>query len=329
MSKSRLIFSIIVPVKKMSEDLRNCIAHCLKLAYSSFEVIVLPDNNINLQDDRRRVKVIPTGPTSPAEKRNVGIKEARGVFLAFIDDDAYPDKNWLRNTEKYFEDEDVAAVGGPNLTPESDELSRKASGFVLGCFVGGGPLSYEYSETSVKRAMKVKTQSSCNLIVRKSVMNKIGGFTVTYWPGEDTKLCGDIVKIGKKIIYAPDVIIYHHRRPLFREHLRQISNYALHRGFFVKRFKETSLSLTYFLPSIFVLFVFFGFLLSFLSDIVRLPYLTVLSIYLLLVLFEASRKAIETRNLKLGAWVFFGITLTHFTYGLSFLKGLAKRQLNR
>ena len=52
----------------------------------------------------------------------------------------------------------------------------------------------------------------------------------------DTKLCLDIVyELGKKIVYEPKAVVYHHRRRLFKEHLNQISNYALHRDFFVEK----------------------------------------------------------------------------------------------
>ena len=89
------------------------------------------------------------------------------------------------------------------------------------------------------------------LFVRKSVLDSIGGYRTDFWPGEDTLLCKDIVDNWKRIVYDPWVVVYHHRRPLFLPHLRQLGRYAFHRGYFCKRFPSNSLKLSYFVPSAF------------------------------------------------------------------------------
>ncbi|MBQ5511265.1 MAG: hypothetical protein IIT94_09040, partial [Prevotella sp.] len=72
--------------------------------------------------------------------------------------------------------------------------------------------------------------------------------------GEDTLLCEDIVYgQGKRLVYDPWAIVYHHRRRLFGPHLRQLGRYAFHRGYFVKKSPKTSFKLSYFVPSLFVL----------------------------------------------------------------------------
>ena len=68
--------------------------------YKKFEVIVLPNEHaqydLTLLKKYKWLKIIPTGKiTKPAEKRNIGVKEAKGNIIAFIDDDAYPGNDWL------------------------------------------------------------------------------------------------------------------------------------------------------------------------------------------------------------------------------------------
>ncbi|MBI4743240.1 MAG: hypothetical protein HY776_00140 [Actinobacteria bacterium] len=127
------------------------------------------------------------------------------------------------------------------------------------------------------------------MIVRKSVLEQLGGFDTKFWPGEDTKLCLEITKkLNKKIIYSPDVLVYHHRRPLFTSHLKQVWSYALHRGYFVKRFPETSLRLTYFIPSIFVFGLMFGLIFALFNPIFRSIYLFGLSFYLICVFLSVT-----------------------------------------
>ena len=95
---------------------------------------------------------------------------------------------------------------------------------------------------------------SCNLLVRADVLRAINGYRTDFWPGEDTLLCEDIVYgQGKRLVYDPWAIVYHHRRRLFGPHLRQLGRYAFHRGYFVKKSPKTSFKLSYFIPSLFVL----------------------------------------------------------------------------
>ena len=266
------------------------------------------------------VKVIPTGPLKPAAKRDMAINQAKGEILAFIDDDAYPEKDWLKNAVKHFENRDVAAVCGPAITPADDTLRQKASGAVFSSFLVSGSYAYRYL---AKDRREVDDYPSCNFLLRTSVMKELGGFSTDFWPGEDTKLCLDITKkLGKKIIYDPGVLAYHHRRTLFLPHLKQIASYALHRGYFVKKYPQTSMRIAYFLPSIFVAGLILGGIISLFSVLLRQIYFISLSFYVLIVFVFSILK-----GLRLFGHVFLGILLTHFTYGAYFLKGLFSRKL--
>jgi len=173
------------------------------------------------------------------------------------------------------------------------------------------------------RRKEIDDYPSCNLFVRKSIMQELGGFKTNFWPGEDTKLCLDITKeLKKKIIYDPRVLVYHHRRALFFPHLRQIASYALHRGYFVKRYPQTSVKISYFIPSLFVIGVIAGMMLSFIFSPLQAPYHFIMRFYLFTVLFFSINK-----DFRFILPVFAGIILTHITYGSFFLQGLASKRL--
>ena len=169
--------------------------------------------------------------------------------------------------------------------------------------------------------MEVDDFPTVNLSVRKDIFEKIGGFDTHYWPGEDTKLCLDIINLKYKIIYDPSVVVYHHRRELFLPHLKQIFSYSIHRGFFVKKFPKTSLRLGYFIPTFFVLFLVFGAVLSFLIPYFNYFYVFIMGLYFAMLLFTSIAK----RNLL----VIPGILFTHLVYGVGFVKGLSARRLKR
>ena len=316
-------YTIVIPIKNLGEHLYESLKHCLTLDYPFYEIIVLPDNEAELPVSANNVRVIPTGSIPPSQKRDLAISHACGNVLAFIDDDAYPRRDWLKNAAPYFEDENVASVGGPAVTPSSDNVWQRASGHILSSRIGSGPHFYRYTPG---RMREVDDYPTCNLLVRKSVLERVGGFDTKYWPGEDTKLCLEITKkLGMKILYVPDVLVYHHRRPVFRPLLRQIWNYSVHRGFFAKKFPETSLRFSYFLPSILVIVFVLGPLLTVIIPQIGITFISLVATYMGVNLISALR----TKDLKAMILVFLGVILTHVCYGLGFPRGLLAKELKR
>jgi len=311
--------SIIIAVKEPNDNLKDCIEACLQLAYQDYEIIVLPDEAFSYV--REKVRIIPTGLCLPAEKRDLASSYATGEILAFLDDDAYPAKDWLAQAVKNFNDPLVAAVAGPAITPSEEGLREEASGLVYESFAFSGHFRYRYRKG--KRQL-VDDYPSCNLLVRKQIFDQLGGFKTKFWPGEDTILCLEITKrLKKDIVYDPEVLVFHHRRPLVAGHLKQIRNYALHRGYFAKRFPETSLRWQYFVPSVFILWLLVGALSCFFNAVFSMVYLSVLAFYVVFIFFNALRK----NSLKLTGLVFSGIILSHLCYGIYFIRGLLSPQL--
>jgi len=317
--------SIIIAVKTWQKNLEECVDKCLGLDCPEFEIIILPDADIGVipalvKQGKVAIRVLPTGPVSPAKKRDLAMDYARGEILAFIDDDAYPREDWLKKGVSDFSDSGIAAVGGPAITPESDSLKQRASGIVYSSPLVSGKYVYRYLS---KARREVDDYPSCNFLIRKTIMQELSGFNTNFWPGEDTKLCLEITKkLGKKIIYDPEVVVYHHRRPLFMPHTKQIANYAFHRGYFVKRYPQTSLRLPYFLPTLFLFSIITGAILSLFFIPVRISYSLGLTLYLFLVgLFSGSK------GLRFFPYVFSGIILTHLVYGFYFVKGLFSKVL--
>lgn len=315
------LISIVVPCREIDALTRECVTRCLRLDYPDFEVLILPDREVPLPFSDPRMRIIPTGTERPTEKRNLGIDRSRGELCAFIDSDAYPRRDWLKSVVGFFQNPEVAAVGGPGITPPEDDFMQKASGEILSSLLGSWGARIRYR--SVGGVREIDDWPTFNLICRKDILEKVNRFSVDFWPGEDTKLCIDIIETGHKILYGPGVVVYHHRRPLFIPHLRQISRYGLHRGYFSKVFPKTSRRPLYFLPSVFMVISIVGAIAFVFFPAWRPAFLGPLIAYLLAVLFTALR----VRNPKMAMVTFFGMVLTHLTYGLAFLRGLATRRL--
>lgn len=324
--------SVVIACPYPSVYLDECLRALADQTYRDFEVIVLPDVDAPAPTQNYPLRYVATGKKRPAEKRNLGIRLATGDVVAFIDDDAYPDPHWLEVAVKYFTVPAIGGVGGPGVTPPNDPFLARAGGRVYENILVSG--NYRYRYLGGRTREDIDDYPSCNLFVRTDLLRKIGGYRTDFWPGEDTLLCEAIV-LGehKRIVYDPWCLVYHHRRALFGPHLRQLGRYGFHRGYFVKRFPATSCKVSYFIPTLFVLFVVLGGVAMAAlaagcagagtwSRWVVLAYLVPLACYLLLV-----DVASFSFNLPLWFVTGAGIVASHLWYGVRFVCGLCARRM--
>ncbi len=317
--------SIIIPLYIVEERFFRDLKKFEKLKYPEFEIIIVCDKKIEIPKlGKLKIRSILTKKkkTGPAEKRDLGLISAKGKYCAFIDDDAYPDRNWLKNAILDFQDNRIAAVGGPGVTPPEDGYREKLTGLVYDSYFCGGGARHRFKPEKMRF---VEDFPAYNLIIRKDVLEKVGGYGNYFYGGEDTFLCLKIIKTGFRILYDPEVIVYHHRRPLFLPYLRQISNVGIHRGYFVKKFPETSLLYFYFIPSTLTLGFFLGLSISFVNKGMLISFSILLAFFLLLGFASVIRKTSPKNSLIVSV----AIILTHLTYGTFFVKGLLTRSLKR
>lgn len=321
--------SIVIACPNRSWMLDECLEAIAIQTWRNFETIILPDFDFTLDENLKQktnARIIPTGKVRPAQKRNMGIKDSSGDIVAFIDDDAYPDAHWLEYAVRFFSEPSIGAVGGPGVTPPGDRAFQRLGGRVYDNILVSGNYRYRYKAGGIRR--DVDDYPSCNLFVRKPLLDSIGGYRADFWPGEDTLLCKDIIDCGRRIVYDPWVVVYHHRRALFLPHLRQLGRYAFHRGYFCRKYPSNSLHLSYFIPSLFVLYISFY---PVVASITVLPgslayYLCVTYVFLLA--FYFALVFLSSFSFNPVSWVMtaVGIFCSHLWYGIKFIQGLFARK---
>src|SRR5262249_37291045 len=152
---------------------------------------------------------------------------------AFIDSDAYPERDWLARGARYFDDARVGAVGGPNLDPPDMTFHQVVGGDVL--YSRLSSRNFASRMYKVNRFGDCDELPSCNLIVRRAAFEAAGGFDPTLFVAEDSHLCAEIRRNGFRIHFVPDARVYHYRKPLFQPFLRQIWNAGWYRARLVRR----------------------------------------------------------------------------------------------
>lgn len=122
-----LEISVIVPVYKAEQYLERCVESILKQTYQNFELILVddgsPDNSPAMcdkwaeKDDRIRVIHKKNGGASSA--RNIGIRVAKGNWIAFVDSDDWLNENALKTLYELANGYNVPmAIGGMRVVQE-------------------------------------------------------------------------------------------------------------------------------------------------------------------------------------------------------------------
>jgi glycosyltransferase involved in cell wall biosynthesis len=157
--------------------------------------------------------------------RNSAAEVARGDVLAFLDDDAAADPDWLKFLLAPYEDPTAVAVGGAPLP--AFETSRPAwfppnFDWVFGCAYEGLP----------RELSPLGHLIGANMSVRRSVFETIGGFHSIDF--DDLDLCMRVAAAFPQgvVLYEPNAIV-HHYVPAERVSWR----YFWRRCFFVNREK--------------------------------------------------------------------------------------------
>lgn len=211
--------SVVVCSYNGAATIRDTLQALASVEYPDYEVLVINDGStdgtesIALEYDCQ-VVTLPNGGLSNA--RNEGMRRATGEIVAYIDDDAYPDPQWLQYLAHTFMTRDVSGVGGPNLLPPQDGLLAECISHAP-----GGPCHVLQTDDLAEHI------PGCNMAFRKTALQDIGGFDPQFrTAGDDVDLCWRLLQRDWKIGFHPGAVVWHHRRPSIREYWRQQFGYG-------------------------------------------------------------------------------------------------------
>jgi glycosyltransferase involved in cell wall biosynthesis len=241
MKENSVKLSIIISIYSINRylDLLDLLRAIKNQTSEWFECIVVVDENEILlkkidafllyQDIKCARTIYNSKNKGLAYSRNIGIKHARGEIVGFIDDDAIPFPKWADSIIETFNDETIGAVAG-EIIPlwEYEEMSwfPKILYWMISCSYKPNP------------GTKVETERGfgTNMAFRKDLVNSIGGFDVNLgingkkWiGGEDTSMFLRVKASGKKVVFDPDVIVWH-KITLNRINLINIMKRAINGG---------------------------------------------------------------------------------------------------
>ena len=220
-------FSVIVPTYNRPKQLQPCLRSLAGLDYPSgrFEVIVVDDgSSVSMESvvasisDTLNVRLVTQRNAGPATARNTGATHAKGEFLAFIDDDCSPAPDWLHALAKRVAITPDCIIGGRTVNALPGNPFSMTSQTLIDYL-------YAYYNADPGQARFV---TSNNLAVSADRLHAIQGFDTAFGlaGGEDRALCDRWLRHGHRIVYAPEVVVFHAHALTFRTFCKQHFNYG-------------------------------------------------------------------------------------------------------
>lgn len=230
--------SVIVPVKTATEEFTKHIRSLLAIDYPNFDIIIVDDGMEKypqlLEQHKQKIKVIKSQCAGPSFARNLAVKESEGEYVAFTDSDCLVGPNWLRELLKGFEAfPQAAACGGAQGLPDDATAFEKK----VYTFMKKAGLFSEYvRDSSGRDIIKVRHNASCNVMYKRDIFLKAGGFQQGLWPGEDVELDYRLINKGCVLVYNPKAIVYHYRAKNIRSFCSMMYRYGLVQALLFKKY---------------------------------------------------------------------------------------------
>jgi GT2 family glycosyltransferase len=215
-SKIQYNISAIIPTHGRIQLLRTLFISLKKALNKSkcqVEVIIIDSSG---QEDSREVEFLCEqyeakyfeGPLNVREKRNIGIKEARGKIIFFVDSDCEVSENIFEQHLKMYDKPDIAGVLGVTEFVGEKTIAWKIVERTK--FLD----AFSFAKTLRNYVDSAPWGTCTNLSFKKEVLERVGGFDTNFpfrLGGDDTDLGIRINKAGYKIKMNPNAVVYHTR----------------------------------------------------------------------------------------------------------------------
>jgi O-antigen biosynthesis protein len=212
--------SVVVCSYNGGATLRECLHSLMKLNYPDYEVILVDDGSQDdtpaIAADFPQVTYIRQANKGLSAARNVGLEAAHGEIVAYTDSDCVADDDWLSYLAHGMLEQQVDAIGGPNLTPSSDNSVAK-------CVAAspGNPSHVMFDDQCAEHV------PGCNMAFRRSTLLSIDAFDPQFrQAGDDVDICWRLLEQGYRIGYAAAAMVWHHRRCTVSAYYQQQKGYG-------------------------------------------------------------------------------------------------------
>jgi glycosyltransferase involved in cell wall biosynthesis len=212
--KDKPFTSVIIITRNRPKILSDCLDHLANQTYVDFEIIVV-DSSDNYQtrdllSSRPAVHYLSiwNGRNNMPAARNLGLSNALGDIVAFIDDDSMVFPDWLENIMSGYSEDLIGGVSGRII---NKNIMVDLNDARIGQVLPDGSAIENFSKV-IENPILVEWFGGCNMSFRRSILIKLNGFDTIYGGNnsyEDVDISARVRNAGYKLILIPSAVVDH------------------------------------------------------------------------------------------------------------------------
>ena len=307
-------FSFIIPVYNRPHEIKELLESFKALTTGdAFEIVIIEDGStlccseiVTNYKDVLDISYYQKPNTGPGDSRNFGMGLAKGNYFIILDSDVLLPPDYLEQVSTFLKHSYVDCFGGADAAHDSFTNLQKAINYTMTSFLTTGGIR------GSKKAVQHFEPRSFNMGLSKVAFEATLGFAKIH-PGEDPDLSHRIIKAGFQTSFVPDIAVFHKRRVSWSSFMLQVKKFGLVRPI-LNKWHPQGAKITFWLPTLFVLFTLASMLLGIIYGWL---FLLPLAIYVTVILADATLK---TKSIAVGFMAVLAMFIQFFGYGYGFLK---------
>ncbi len=209
--------NVVIPSIQLSKELIYCLEKLNNQTYKNFFVTIILDfkNNADIPKLNYKLNTIISRNKNMSSKRNLGVKKFKSDLIVFLDSDAYPHKNWLKNAVNFFslKKNRKTITGGPSIPFPKQSYSEMLCYYAKRSYFVTGYLNFRKYRSKSRYCDWIE---SCCMFMNRSLYLEHGGMNINKYLGEDKDLIQRMKKKDNsiRVFFSPKLFIYHKERDI-------------------------------------------------------------------------------------------------------------------
>ena len=214
--------SVVIPTINRGGLLVETLSETLKSDYRDFEVVVIdqtedPDKSLLdfIERHRKKINYIKIEEPGLPNARNVGIRNAKGDVILFIDDDVIPGKSLISAHAGAYTDKKNGGVAGRILPPGGGSGELEQNPEKIAKIKLMGLLFYDNFDSDVSAI--AHHARGCNMSFLKKALIDLGGFDTRFGGSahlEETDMSVRVRNSGYEMVFVPEASLIHLLEPV-------------------------------------------------------------------------------------------------------------------
>lgn len=328
------MLSVICPIYNEEKYISKCIESLLLQDYPKDDLEILFVDGMSIDKTReivsyyatkyRFIKLLDNPHKVVPYAMNIGIKASKGEIIIRLDGHVEYPNNYFSALVKNLIDLNADNVGPLCETiPCGSSSEEIAIAEVLSSPFGMGNSYFRIGCDNIRSVDTVPF--GC---FKREVFDKVGMYDNELIRNQDDELNGRIIKNGGKIYLIPSIVTKYYARDKISKVRKMFFQYGLYKPLVNKKLGSPA-TMRQFFPTLFVIGLVVGAILSFVNTYIAYIYASVIFIYTSLALYFSMKSIYKTHCWGLLLYQPLTFFCVHVSYGLGYLMGIYKLLANK